>query len=74
MTISIAWVRHLSTYDELVFVSDSRLGDTFTFDSCPKILTLPRNDCAISFAGDTGIAGYWPTLAVSAHKARRRSV
>jgi hypothetical protein len=56
MTISIAWVRHLSAYDELVFVSDSRLGDTFTFDSCPKILTLPRNDCAISFAGNTGIA------------------
>lgn len=56
MTISIAWVRRLSKYDELVFVSDSRLSDTYNFDSCPKILTLPRSDCAISFAGDTGIA------------------
>lgn len=25
-------------------------------DSCPKILTLPRNDVAIAFAGETGYA------------------
>jgi hypothetical protein len=57
MTIAIAWIRQLSKFEELVFVSDSRLsGDGFNFDACPKILSLSRTDCAISFAGDTGQA------------------
>ena len=57
MTIAIAWVRRIRDCEELVFVSDSRLsGDGRTFDGCPKILTLPRSDCAISFAGYTGHA------------------
>lgn len=57
MTIAIAWIRKIRDCDELVFVSDSRLsGDGLTFDGCPKILTLPRSDCAISFAGYTGHA------------------
>ena len=43
--------------EQLVFVSDSRLsGDGRNFDGCPKILRLPRNDCAIAFAGYTGHA------------------
>jgi|ERR1044071_5168118 hypothetical protein len=54
MTINIAWVRTLRDCQELVFVSDSRLsGGARTFDYCPKILTFPRNDCAISFAGSS---------------------
>lgn len=57
MTVSIAWVRTLSSCTELLFVSDSRLsGDGREFDYCPKILTFPRSDCAISFAGYTGNA------------------
>ncbi len=57
MTIAIAWVRKLRDCEELVFVSDSRLsGDGINFDGCPKILTLPRSDCAICFAGYTGHA------------------
>lgn len=57
MTVAIAWIRRLRDCEELVFVSDSRLsGDGRTFDGCPKILTLPRNDCAIAFGGYTGDA------------------
>jgi hypothetical protein len=54
MTIAAAWTRTIRDCEELVFVSDSRLsGGARTFDFCPKILTLPRSDCAISFAGST---------------------
>ena len=57
MTIAIAWVRKILDYEQLVMVSDSRLsGDGRTFDGCPKILSLPRTDCAIAFAGDSGYA------------------
>ncbi|OIQ87067.1 hypothetical protein GALL_310920 [mine drainage metagenome] len=57
MTVAVAWIRKLRDCEELVFVSDSRLsGDGCTFDACPKILTLPRSDCAICFAGYTGHA------------------
>jgi hypothetical protein len=57
LTISMAWVRQQRDHEELIFASDSRLsGDGRLFDSCPKILSLPRNDCAISFTGYTGDA------------------
>lgn len=71
MTIAIAWTRSIKDCDELVFVSDSRLsGDGLTFDSCPKVMTLPRTDCAIAFAGYTGHA--YPlmqqlSIAISSH-------
>src|SRR5262249_12808088 len=67
-----AWIRHLKDTQELVFVSDSRLsGDGRTFDASPKIVMLPRTDCAISFAGYTGDA--YPLMhhiafAVDAHR------
>lgn len=76
MTIAIAWVRKVGTCEELVFVSDSRLsGDGDNFDMCPKILSLPRNDCAISFAGYTGHA--FPmmlqlSLAIDSHAPAKR--
>lgn len=76
MTIAIAWIRKIRDCEELVFVSDSRLsGDGTTFDGCPKILTLPRNDCAISFAGYTGHA--FPmmlqlALAIDSHAPSKR--
>jgi hypothetical protein len=56
LTIAMACVRQLPHYQELVFVSDSRVSDDRVFDSCPKILTLPRSDCAIAFSGYTGDA------------------
>jgi hypothetical protein len=58
MTVAMAWTRRLTEQtEELVFVADSRYrGGDQNFDVCPKILTLPRSDCAICFAGDTGHA------------------
>ena len=53
MTISVAWIRKIKDCEELIFVSDSRLGGGDRWDECPKILTLERGDCAMSFAGDT---------------------
>ena len=54
LTISIAWVRRITDCEELVFTTDSRLsGTAFDFDACPKVLSLPRSDCAIAFAGET---------------------
>jgi hypothetical protein len=54
VTISIAWVRVIGEdYEELVFASDSRLRFGCAWDCCPKIVTLPRSDSAICFAGDT---------------------
>lgn len=71
MTISIVWTRRIGRCEELVFASDSRLsGDGAVMDYCPKIITLPRSDCAICFAGYTGTA--YPlmsqlALAIQAH-------
>ncbi len=57
MTVAVAWIRTIRDCEELVFVTDSRLsGDGRNFDACPKIMTLPRTDCAIAFAGYTGHA------------------
>lgn len=56
MTISVAWVRTAGKSQELMFASDSRLCFGARWDCCPKILALPRNDAAISFAGDTHYA------------------
>jgi hypothetical protein len=79
MTISIAWVRRIRNCEELIFASDSRLsGDGRTFDAAPKILALPRGDCAIAFAGVTQDA--FPmmlqlSLAIQAYgPSRRRSL
>lgn len=56
MTISVAWVRAVGKSEELVFASDSRLSFGARWDCCPKVLALPRNDAAISFAGETHYA------------------
>jgi hypothetical protein len=53
MTLSIAWVRKDRDTEELVFATDSRLSGGQDWDCCPKILTLPRSDSAICFAGST---------------------
>ena len=54
MTVSIAWVRSRKNYEEMFFASDSRLSGGQYFDACPKMLALPRQDCAIAFAGVSG--------------------
>ena len=54
MTVSIAWVRKRKGYEEMYFASDSRLSGGQYFDACPKMLALPRQDCAIAFAGVSG--------------------
>lgn len=53
MTLSLVWIRERKECEQLVFASDSRLRFGCAWDCCPKILTLPRSDCAICFAGDT---------------------
>jgi len=53
MTLAIAWVRTVKGCQELLFASDSRLCGGMRWDQCPKIMTLPRTDCAIAFAGET---------------------
>lgn len=65
MTISIAWVATRSDgREDLYFASDSRTRGVRVLDVSPKILTLPRTDAAISFAGDT-IAAYPMMLQIS---------
>lgn len=71
MTISIAWLRKVRSVEELVFATDSRLSFGCRWDCCPKLLSLPRGDSAMSFAGDTLYA--YPVLlqaiaAVSQHQ------
>jgi hypothetical protein len=79
MTLNIAWVRTTSkNSEELVFASDSRVSGGRRIDCVPKILSLPRNDCAICFAGGTDFA--YPlmlqlALAIESHfKSRTRGM
>jgi hypothetical protein len=60
MTVSLAWLRRVSTVSELVLATDSRLGFGCRWDCCPKLLALPRGDAAICFAGNTMYA--YPVL------------
>lgn len=54
MTLSIAWLaQRPDGREDLYFASDSRTRGGSVLDTTPKILTLPRSDCAIAFAGDT---------------------
>ena len=56
MTIAAGWVREVNNCEELVFISDSRLCGGHRWDECPKIMTMPREDCVLCFAGDTDYA------------------
>lgn len=56
MTIAAAWVRKIHNCEELIFISDSRLCGGHRWDECPKLTTLPGNNCVLAFAGDTGYA------------------
>lgn len=79
MTIGIAWVGERKDGREHLYIaSDSRTRGAYTFDSCPKIMTLPRSDCALCFAGNT--ADTYPLMvqmayAIAAHEpSRERSM
>lgn len=75
MTLGVAWIRNIGTVRELIVASDSRLGaGAERWDACPKILTLPRTDAVISFAGVTELA--YPAMlqvhrAIEVHPALR---
>jgi hypothetical protein len=57
VTVVVAWVRTLRDgTEELVVASDSRLNGGGNLDCAPKILTLPRSDAVIAFAGSTYFA------------------
>ena len=56
MTLCVAWTRNVRDTNELIFASDSRLTGNGYLDYCPKVFSLPRNDTAIGFCGDTSIA------------------
>lgn len=61
MTLVFAWLRNHGGLNEFVLASDSRLsGEGAVWDTCPKIIQLPRSDAAMAFAGSTSIA--YPAL------------
>lgn len=60
MTITAAWVRTLRDCKELIVVSDSRLNGGKKMDCGQKVITLPRSDAFICFAGSTG--GAYPLM------------
>ena len=79
MTIGIAWIgRRKDGRDHLYVASDSRTRGAYIFDACPKIVTLPRSDWALCFAGST--SDTYPLMlqmanAIAAHEpARDRSL
>lgn len=79
MTIGLAWVgRRADGREHLYIASDSRVTGGLRLDACPKILTLPRSDCALCFAGHT--AATFPLMiqlahAIAAHEpARERNL
>jgi len=56
MTLIAVWVRQGRLTDELVVAADSRLTGGLIWDGAPKILTFPRGDCVLAFAGNTDVA------------------
>lgn len=79
MTIGLAWVgTRADGREHLYIASDSRVTGGERLDACPKILTLPRSDCALCFAGHT--AATFPLMlqiayAIAAHgPARNRDI
>lgn len=53
MTLAAAWISKQLDSECLVVASDSRLTGGETWDCCPKIFPLPRNDSALCFSGAT---------------------
>ena len=79
MTIAMAWIAtKRNGREDLYFAADSRTRGVRVLDLSPKILLLPRSDCALCFAGDTSAT--YPlmlhiSIAISAHEpARERNL
>ena len=62
MTLCVAWVRKRKREESLYMIADSRLTGGDTFDGCPKLYPLSREDCAIACAGAT-----WFSAPVAEH-------
>jgi hypothetical protein len=60
MTLVAAWVRQVTSEEQLVVAADSRLSFGARWDCCPKIFSLRRNDSVLAFCGDTAFA--YPVL------------
>jgi hypothetical protein len=56
MTLCAAWIRQINSVEELVFATDSSLTGGEKWNQGVKLFELPRPDCLICFAGDTGRA------------------
>lgn len=56
MTLIAAWVRKNANLRELVLASDSRLSGGESWDTCPKIVALPRPATAVAMSGDATAA------------------
>lgn len=57
MTIGVAWIRRDDAGETLWIASDSRLsGDEYIWDTCPKLIALPRRDAVAGFSGSTAQA------------------
>ena len=56
MTLCAAWIRKVNSVEELVFATDSSLTGGEKWNQGVKLFELPRPDCVICFAGDTGRA------------------
>lgn len=75
MTLALAWLaRRPDGREDLYFAADSRTRGIRVLDLSPKILLLPRSDCAICFAGDTSAT--YPlmlqiSMAIAAHEPAR---
>ncbi len=56
MTLCAAWIRQINSVEELVFATDSSLTGGEKWNQGVKLFELPRPDCLICFAGETGRA------------------
>lgn len=66
MTLVAIWVQQHRTLSELVAVSDSRISGGESWDSCPKIVPLPRPATAIAMSGDATTAYAFQLQAINA--------
>jgi hypothetical protein len=51
VTLIAVWLRRNATLRELVIASDSRISGGESWDSCPKVIPLPRPATAIAMSG-----------------------
>lgn len=56
MTLIALWVRKSRTIRELVVAADSRVTGGERWDSCPKVVVLPRPATVMAMSGDTNEA------------------